>query len=93
MELTDVELQRIREKIRSGASGSDQVRKPRRRGRVDPVAAAEARAAGLLEFDARCPEASAEDRARFVEELEAVIERGAGAPAAVEAAMKAARRR
>jgi len=51
---------------------------------------AEARAAGLLEFDARCPEASAEARARFVEELEELVRKGGGAPAAVEVAMKLA---
>jgi len=91
-ELTDEELQGIREMLRSKSSGSDPGSRPRRRDRVDPAVAAEARAAGLLEFDARCPGASAEDRGRFIEEIEELVCEGGGAPAAVELAIKAARR-
>jgi hypothetical protein len=86
----DEELQRIRERLRPRSSGSDRDSRPRRRGRVDPAVSAEARAAGLLEFDARCPEASPEDRGRFIEELKELVGKGGSAAQAVEAAMKMA---
>ncbi|MFH1843750.1 MAG: hypothetical protein ABIF77_11150 [bacterium] len=89
VELTAVELQRIREMIRSGSSGSSPGSRPCRLDRIGPAVAAEVRAAGLLEFDARCPGASAAVRARFVEELEKLIRKGENAARAVEAAMNA----
>ena len=91
VELTDKAQQWIRERLRSRSSSSDQDSRSRRRDCVDPAVAAEARAAGLLEFDARCPDASAEERARFVEELEDIVGSGGRAWQAVELAIEAAR--
>jgi hypothetical protein len=92
VELTDKALRWIRERRRPRISSSEQNSRPRWRDRVDPAVSAEARAAGVLEFDARCPEASAEDRARFIENIEELIRKGGNAVRAVEAAMKASRK-